>query len=67
MAQRAGKWRSGRHSEQLEVVQRLLLDESIDGDIAAISLEIEAPRESMPKEAASCRTASIVPAPGNLP
>jgi transposase len=39
------RWRYGRHSEQLDVVQRSLLDESIDADIEAISLEIEALRE----------------------
>jgi transposase len=40
------RWRYGRHSEQLDAVQRSLLDESIDADIEAISLEIEALRES---------------------
>jgi transposase len=47
------RWRYGRHSEQLDVVQRSLLDESIDEDLEAISLEIEALREkpaTMPKE-----------------
>jgi transposase len=47
------RWRYGRHSEQLDVVQRSLLDESIDADIEAISLEIEALKEkpaSLPKE-----------------
>jgi transposase len=39
------RWRYGRHSEQLDVVQRSLLDESIDEDIEAISLEIEALKE----------------------
>lgn len=39
------RWRYGRHSEQLDAVQRSLLDESIDADIEAISLEIEALRE----------------------
>jgi transposase len=42
------RWRYGRHSEQLDVVQRSLLDESIDADIAAISLEIEALKETPP-------------------
>jgi transposase len=42
------RWRYGRHSEQLDVVQRSLLDESIDADIEAISLEIEALRETPP-------------------
>ena len=39
------RWRYDRHSEQLDAVQRSLLDESIDADIEAISLEIEALRE----------------------
>jgi transposase len=37
--------RYDRRSEQLDVVQRSLLDESIDADIEAISLEIEALKE----------------------
>jgi transposase len=36
------RYRFGRHSEQLDVVQRSLLDETIDADIEAIALEIEA-------------------------
>jgi transposase len=36
------RYRFGRHSEQLDVVQRSLLDESIDADIEAIGVEIEA-------------------------
>lgn len=47
------RWRFDRRSEQLDVVQRSLLDESIDADIEAISLEIEALKErpsSPPKE-----------------
>jgi transposase len=36
------RWQYGRRSEQLDAVQRSLLDESIDADIEAISLEIEA-------------------------
>jgi hypothetical protein len=36
------RWRYDRHSEQLDPVQRSLLDESIDADIEAISLELEA-------------------------
>jgi transposase len=38
------RYRFGRHSEQLDIVQRSLLDESIDADIEAIALEIEALR-----------------------
>jgi len=47
------RWRYDRRSEQLDVMQRSLLDESIDADIEAISLEIEALKEkpaSPPKE-----------------
>jgi len=36
------RWQYGRRNEKLDVVQRSLLDESIDEDIEAISLEIEA-------------------------
>jgi transposase len=36
------RWRYGRHSEQLDAVQRSLLEESIDADLEAISLEIRA-------------------------
>jgi transposase len=39
------RWQYGRRSEQLDALQRSLLDESIDEDIEAISLEIDALRE----------------------
>jgi len=39
------RWRYARRSEQLDAVQRSLLDESIDADLEAISLEIEALKE----------------------
>jgi transposase len=42
------RWRYGRHSEQLDAVQRSLLDESIDADLEAISLEIESLQEKLP-------------------
>jgi transposase len=42
------RWRYGRRSEELDAVQRSLLDESIDADIEAISLEIEALQERAP-------------------
>lgn len=35
------RWGYERHSEQLDPVQRSLLDESIDADIEAVSLELE--------------------------
>ena len=47
------RYRFDRRSEQMDPVQRSLLDESIDADIEAISLEIEALKEkpaSPPKE-----------------
>ena len=47
------RWRYDRRSEQLDVMQRSLLDESIDADIEALSLEIEALKDkpaSPPKE-----------------
>ena len=63
------RWRFDRRSEQMDPMQRSLLDESIDADIEAISLEIEALKEkppSPPKEqAAPCRTAGSLPAPGD--
>ena len=39
------RWRYAKRSEQLDDMQRSLLDESIDADIEAISLEIEALQE----------------------
>jgi transposase len=36
------RWRYGRHSEQMDSLQRSLLDESIDADLEAIGLELEA-------------------------
>ena len=47
------RWHFDRRSEQMDAMQRSLLDESIDADIEAISLEIEALKEkpaSAPKE-----------------
>jgi transposase len=47
------RYRFDRRSEQMDVMQRSLLDESIDADIEAISLELEALKEkpaSVPKE-----------------
>ena len=47
------RWRFDRRSEQLDVVQRSLLDESIEADIEAICVELEVLREkpaTKPKE-----------------
>jgi transposase len=42
------RWQYGRHSEQLDAVQRSLLDESIDADIEAISLRSRRFKKSHP-------------------
>ena len=46
------RWRFDRKSEQLDGVQRSLLDEDIDADIEAICLELEAvsDKPASPKE-----------------
>ena len=49
------RWRFGRRSERLDPTQRSLLEESIDEDLEAISLELEAlrgkrTREERPKD-----------------
>jgi transposase len=52
------RWRYARRSEQLDAVQRSLLDESIDADLEAIGLELEALKDrpaapkAQPKRAA---------------
>ena len=43
------RWRFGRRSEQLYPAQRSLLEESIDEDLEAIELELEALREKRPE------------------
>jgi transposase len=42
------RWRYAKRSEQIDAVQRSLLDESIDADIEAITLEIEALQNKTP-------------------
>ena len=42
------RWQFGRRSEQLDDLQRSLLDDSIDADIIAIELEIEALQDKAP-------------------
>jgi transposase len=59
------RWRFGRRSEQLDPAQRSLLEESIDADLEAIELELEALREKpfeIPK--ATPRRAAL---PAHLP
>lgn len=42
------RWRYAKRSEQIDAVQRSLLDESLDADIEAITLEIEALQNKAP-------------------
>jgi transposase len=44
------RWRFGRRSEQLDPAQRSLLEESIDEDLEAINLELEALRGKLKRE-----------------
>jgi transposase len=60
------RWRFARRSEQLDSGQRSLLEESIDEDLAAISLEIEA-LESSPKPAKPAKKPRRVALPAQLP
>jgi transposase len=65
------RYRFDRKSEQMDPVQRSLLDESIDADIEAIFLEIEALklplyRACQGKAASSCTT-GLAPAPRDPP
>src|SRR3569833_2842901 len=53
------RWRYAKRSEQLDAVQRSLLDESIDADIEAIRLEIEALREKVPSPKAQPRRVAL--------
>ena len=58
------RWRFDRRSEQLDVVQRSLLDESIEADIEAISLELEALNErSRPRRRSNNRAVWRFPPP----
>ena len=59
------RWQYGGRSEQLDAVQRSLLDDSIDADIAAIDLEIEALQERPP--AAPKSKPRRVPLPASFP
>src|SRR5271165_157483 len=58
------RWRFGRRSEQLDAMQRSLLDESIDADLEAIELEIEALRKPSAKPKAQPRRVAL---PKDLP
>jgi transposase len=58
------RWRFGRRSEQLDAMQRSLLDESIDADLEAIELEIEALRKPSAKPKARPRRVAL---PKDLP
>jgi transposase len=56
----------GKRSEQLDAAQASLLEETIDGDIAAIELELEALR-SPAKDDATRKVAKRAPLPAQLP
>src|ERR1700761_3500412 len=53
------RWRYAKRSEQLDAMQRSLLDESIDADIEAISLEIEALQEKVATQKAQPRRVAL--------
>src|SRR5512140_2426811 len=53
------RWRYAKRSEQIDAVQRSLLDESIDADIEAISLEIEALQEKISTPRAQPRRVAL--------
>jgi transposase len=44
------RWRFGPHSEQLDEIQRSLLDECIDADLEAIALELETLQDKAPSK-----------------
>jgi transposase len=58
------RWRFAKRSEQLDAVQLRLLDESIDADLQAIELEIEALREPSTKPKGQPRREAL---PKDLP
>ena len=53
------RWRYAKRSEQIDAVQRSLLDESIDADIEAVSLEIEALQEKVATPKAQPRRVAL--------
>ena len=60
------RWRFGRRSEQLASGQRSLLEESIDEDLEAISVELEALQERATDRPAK-QNPRRVALPGHLP
>src|ERR1700742_2669880 len=61
------RWRFARRSEQIDAVQRSLLDESIDADIEAIELELEALRSAPGLPPPPKETPRRVALPAGLP
>ena len=61
------RWRFARRSEQIDVVQRSLLDESIDADLEAIELELEALRNAPDLPPPPKQTPRRVALPAGLP
>ena len=60
------RWRFGRRSEQIESDQRSLLEESIDEDLEAISVELEALQEPAADRPAMQQPRRVA-LPGHLP
>ena len=58
------RWRFAKRSEQLDAVQRSLLEESIDADLEAIDLEIQTLRQPASKPKEQPRRVTL---PANLP
>src|ERR1700742_4167546 len=61
------RWRFARRSEQIDAVQRSLLDESIDADLEAIELELDALRNAPGLPPAPKETPRRVALPAGLP
>ena len=59
--------RFGRHSEQLDAAQASLLDETLDADIAAIEVELDALRDSEQMPPKDRKQPKRLPLPANLP
>src|SRR6185312_5861713 len=61
------RWRFARRSEQIDALQRSLLDESIDADLEAIELELEALRNAPDLTRPPKETPRRVALPAGLP
>ena len=61
------RWRFARRSERIDAVQWSLLDESIDADLEAIELELEALRSAPDLPSPPKETPRRMALPANLP